>query len=74
MDRKKSMLRGEYKPNKDDGVGEGASLGEGALLIRAKSEAGRKNGRPNFDELTISDLQRLEELAGSFPSLFETVA
>ena len=53
--RKKSMLRGEYKPMKDDGVGEGSDRVEGP-------------SRLNFEELTISDLQRLEQLAGA-PSL-----
>lgn len=52
IDRKKSMLRGEYKPRTDDGVGEGSD-GER-----------RTTSRLNFEELTISDLQRLEELAG----------
>lgn len=55
VDRKKSMLRGEYKPMKDDGVGEGSDRVEGP-------------SRLNFEELTISDLQRLEQLAGA-PSL-----
>ena len=57
VDRKKSMLRGEYKPMKDDGVGEGGDRVEGP-------------SRLNFEELTISDLQRLEQLAGADCSFF----
>lgn len=45
-------MRGEYKPRTDDGVGEG--------------EERRTTSRLNFEELTISDLQRLEELAGEY--------
>ncbi|SCZ87915.1 BZ3500_MvSof-1268-A1-R1_Chr2-3g05383 [Microbotryum saponariae] len=75
LDRRKSMLRGEYKPRTDDGVGEASSEGptsEPKRLSRGKSEGAfgsgsqgsrRTSGRINFDELTISDLQRLEELA-----------
>ncbi|KDE06364.1 hypothetical protein MVLG_03272 [Microbotryum lychnidis-dioicae p1A1 Lamole] len=74
LDRRKSMLRGEYKPRTDDGVGEESSEGstsEPKRLSRGKSEGAfgsfqgsrRTSGRINFDELTISDLQRLEELA-----------
>lgn len=63
VDRKKSMLRGEYKPSSNDGVGEGERE---ARLSRTTSDGGQGSGRRlNFDELTISDLQRLEELAGA---------
>jgi len=57
--RKKSMLRGEYKPTKDDGVGEGDDPN------RLTIDGGMKgHTRLNFEELTIDDLQRLEMLAG----------
>lgn len=66
MDRKKSMLRGEYKPRQDDGVGEGGARErrpEG--LSRTASEGSKRTTtRVDFEELTIRDLQRLEELAG----------
>ncbi|SCV74846.1 BQ2448_7875 [Microbotryum intermedium] len=75
LDRRKSMLRGEYKPRTDDGVGEESSevlASGGKRLSRGRSEGAfgssglkRTSGRINFDELTISDLQRLEELAAS---------
>jgi hypothetical protein len=66
IDRKKSMLRGEYKPRTDDGVGE-QSINAGDQARRTKSsESSRKSGRSNFDDLTIRDLQLLEELAGEF--------
>jgi hypothetical protein len=57
------MLRGEYKPRTDDGVG----MGEGEGVKRTKSERERWEApRLKFEELTISDLQRLETLAGEF--------
>lgn len=61
VERKKSMLRGEYKPRTDDGVGE-AGKGREQLVER------RTTSKLNFEELTIGDLQRLEELAGEFAS------
>lgn len=75
MDRRKSMLRGEYKPRQGDGVGDSASEGESdslggprPRLDRTASAGGRRRsgfrGGMSFDDLTISDLQRLEELAG----------
>lgn len=73
--RRASLLRGEYKPRQDDGVGESAaSTGGGGiaprsdLLQRTSSEGNRRGRRSvvNFEELTIKDLQRLEELAGAY--------
>ena len=58
VERKKSMLRGEYKPRTDDGVGQLGSTGREHLVER------RTTSKLNFEELTIGDLQRLEELAG----------
>ncbi|KAK4049913.1 hypothetical protein OIO90_005302 [Microbotryomycetes sp. JL221] len=87
VDRRKSMLRGEYKPRSDDGVGEDSNVSKDANsnelvgedvnkgLTRTtsdKSSGGshvrRTSGRfdrhqQHFEELTIKDLQRLEELA-----------
>lgn len=67
------MLRGEYKPRKDDGVEgrSGVGIGVGVELMRRRASEGGGARRPaaaghGFEELTISDLQRLEELAGSF--------
>ncbi|GAA5877501.1 hypothetical protein JCM1840_003874 [Sporobolomyces johnsonii] len=75
LGRRVSMLRGEYKPRKDDGVGEGGSGGgEGrtAELRRTASSggagAGSRRSTLNFEELTIKDLQRLEELAAKAES------
>lgn len=62
IDRKKSMLRGEYIPGRGDGVGE-VEKGDSSQR-KAISGGGRTVGRFNFDELTIKDLQRLEVLAG----------
>lgn len=67
VDRKKSMLRGEYKPRTDDGVGEGLPQRERRPegLSRTASEGSKRTTtRVDFEELTIRDLQRLEELAG----------
>ncbi|CEQ41509.1 SPOSA6832_03235 [Sporobolomyces salmonicolor] len=77
--RRVSMLRGEYKPRKDDGVGEGGLGGGGvgtAQLRRTASSGGAGAGSRrsmsgstlNFEELTIKDLQRLEELAAKAES------
>ncbi|KAK4050225.1 hypothetical protein OIV83_003546 [Microbotryomycetes sp. JL201] len=69
VDRRKSMLRGEYKPRSDDGVGEDSAAPQGhhgsTRLDRTASDGSsrRTSGRYHFEELTISDLQRLEELA-----------
>lgn len=63
IDRKKSMLRGEYTPAKGDGVGETGASGK-----QSAGTEGRTAGRLNFEELTIKDLQRLEVLAGSSTS------
>lgn len=68
VDRRKSMLRGEYKPRQGDGVGDSdGEDGARPRLDRTGSSGGRRRsarGGMSFDELTISDLQRLEELAG----------
>jgi hypothetical protein len=61
--RKKSMLRGEYVPSRDDGVGDGAAGG-------ATGERREVASKLKFEELTISDLQRLEMLAGAWPFSF----
>jgi hypothetical protein len=66
MERKKSMLRGEYKPQTGDGVGENEP---GGAVKRSTSVGGAGSRRMpstklDFQELTINDLQRLEELAG----------
>ncbi|GAA5852147.1 hypothetical protein JCM8547_006682 [Rhodosporidiobolus lusitaniae] len=60
--RRASMLRGEYKPSQDDGVGDAP---EGAVKRTASVGGTRRGSRNtlNFEELTIKDLQRLEELA-----------
>ncbi|BGP17891.1 hypothetical protein JCM10213_000968 [Rhodosporidiobolus nylandii] len=72
--RRASLLRGEYKPRRDDGVGEQVPpLPQGAEnLKRTASDGGSGRGSRrgsrntlNFEELTIKDLQRLEELAAS---------
>lgn len=65
------MLRGEYKPRQGDGVEE-----EGQPRIRERRPEGlsrtasegskRTTTRVDFEELTIRDLQRLEELAGEW--------
>jgi hypothetical protein len=64
VSRRASLLRGEYKPRTDDGVGESENAG----IKRTASDGGRRERRSvlNFEELTIKDLQRLEELAGAF--------
>lgn len=82
--RRASLLRGEYKPRQDDGVGEenderggggarprlGSRTGRRSSgdLKRTASDgsrgAGRRGSVVSFEELTIKDLQRLEELAG----------
>jgi hypothetical protein len=69
------MLRGEYKPRQGDGVEE-----EGQPRMRERRPEGlsrtasegskRTTTRVDFEELTIRDLQRLEELAGEL-SRFE---
>ncbi|GAA5917550.1 hypothetical protein JCM6882_001727 [Rhodosporidiobolus microsporus] len=69
--RRVSLLRGEYKPKKDDGVGEEKEPtqtgADGVKRTASDGGAGRgsRNRRStlNFEELTIKDLQRLEELA-----------
>lgn len=68
------MLRGEYKPRTDDGVGEESETtttsgspttptGDQSRRIRI-SGGSRTTARGSFEDLTIKDLQRLEELAG----------
>jgi len=55
------MLRGEYKPRDNDGVSlESDSMGG---LKRTGSRRDEVTGGLAFEELTIRDLQRLEELA-----------
>ncbi|GAA5990251.1 hypothetical protein JCM10908_005894 [Rhodotorula pacifica] len=75
--RRASLLRGEYKPRQDDGVGEssptatGSGTGTTSELKRTTSDGNRRGvggglrrgSVINFEELTIKDLQRLEELA-----------
>jgi len=57
------MLRGEYKPRVNDGVeSEGVGVGMGGLK-RTGSRRDQVTGGLAFEELTILDLQRLEELA-----------
>ncbi|KAM0786275.1 hypothetical protein ACM66B_001755 [Microbotryomycetes sp. NB124-2] len=64
LDKRKSMLRGEYKPSSDDGVPEHQSNERGKGLARTASDGSRRtSGRYEFKELTISDLQKLEQLA-----------
>ncbi|GAA5825816.1 hypothetical protein JCM5353_002443 [Sporobolomyces roseus] len=61
--RRASMLRGEYKPRVNDGVeSEGVGSGMGGLK-RTGSRRDQVTGGLAFEELTILDLQRLEELA-----------
>ncbi|GAA5833088.1 hypothetical protein JCM11251_006512 [Rhodosporidiobolus azoricus] len=68
--RRVSLLRGEYKPRQDDGVGENEEKPPGVEGVkRTASDGGAGRGSRNrrstlnFEELTIKDLQRLEELA-----------
>ncbi|KAM0753297.1 hypothetical protein T439DRAFT_354725 [Meredithblackwellia eburnea MCA 4105] len=68
VDRKKSMLRGEYKPRTDDGVGEMKKKVSGTEQVQGDDAGSQKRTdapatRLNFEELTISDLQKLEQLA-----------
>lgn len=62
VERRKSTLRGEYKPTSDDGVGDGE---DGEHTKKALSDGNRRKSTSKilFEELTISDLQRLEQLA-----------
>lgn len=81
LGRRKSTLRGEYKPSQGDGVGESKSetiVEEGATGEERDAAGGgaglglggvRGHTRLNFEELTIDDLQRLEQLAGELPDL-----
>ncbi|GAA5985856.1 hypothetical protein JCM11641_005322 [Rhodosporidiobolus odoratus] len=62
--RRASLLRGEYKPRKDDGVGETPEKPAAPSIKRTTSERqSNRRSTLNFEELTIRDLQRLEELA-----------
>ncbi|GAA6023918.1 hypothetical protein JCM10207_009274 [Rhodosporidiobolus poonsookiae] len=71
VNRRASLLRGEYKPRANDGVGDSdqaGGVGAGGVK-RTASDGGSGRGSRmsrntlNFEELTIKDLQRLEELA-----------
>jgi hypothetical protein len=80
ISRRASLLRGEYKPRQGDGVG-GDTEGGANELKRTTSDGNRRGvgggggggaaggfrrgGVLNFEQLTIKDLQRLEELAGA---------
>ncbi|KPV74142.1 uncharacterized protein RHOBADRAFT_54003 [Rhodotorula graminis WP1] len=74
--RRASLLRGEYKPRANDGVGDERReqpppvprIDEEHLVKRTTSDGAaakqrRSRNTLNFEELTIKDLQRLEELA-----------
>ncbi|GAA5912434.1 hypothetical protein JCM8208_005169 [Rhodotorula glutinis] len=74
--RRASLLRGEYKPRANDGVGDDERerpppvprIDEEHLVKRTTSDGAaakqrRSRNTLNFEELTIKDLQRLEELA-----------
>lgn len=69
--RRSSMLRGEYKPRANDGVsledvpGSGGAIQRNTSLKRSGSQSSTTGGGGGlaFEELTIKDLQRLEELA-----------
>ncbi|GAA6054724.1 hypothetical protein JCM3770_000049 [Rhodotorula araucariae] len=70
MNRRASLLRGEYKPRANDGVGDAPreQVPPVPALQRTASDGGARGQRRsrntlNFEELTIKDLQRLEELA-----------
>ena len=77
ISRRASLLRGEYKPRQGDGVGGDDRDGGANDLKRTTSDGNRRGvgGGPaggfrrggvlNFEQLTIKDLQRLEELAGA---------
>ncbi|GAA5879247.1 hypothetical protein JCM3774_003533 [Rhodotorula dairenensis] len=78
ISRRASLLRGEYKPRQGDGVGDDAASTT-TELKRTTSEGNRaaagmrwrsggdgyyrRGSVVNFEQLTIKDLQRLEELA-----------
>ncbi|BGP41622.1 hypothetical protein JCM10449v2_005613 [Rhodotorula kratochvilovae] len=71
MNRRASLLRGEYKPRAGDGVGGDAreeAIPPVPSLARTASDGAARGQRRSrntlsFEELTIKDLQRLEELA-----------